>query len=392
MKRFILLIVIGLLKMQTMAVSPDSLTGRSGDSLSFSGQLSAWALYHNDKAMPLWAGARYLPQLDYQLSLPHDRLLDFELSLNINGTAGFKPFTNNITDGVIKLYRGWVRYSGENFEVRAGLQKINFGSASILRPLMWFDRLDPRDPLQLTDGVWGLLGRYYFLNNVNIWVWGLYGNNKPSVWDIVPTNKHIPEVGGRVQFPVPRGEMGLSYNHRTADSRRLGETIDNDIWAQFNKIPEDRFGIDGKWDMEVGLWFEATFTHKTKNLDIFTNQQLLNIGTDYTFGIGNGLNVVVEHLLMSNDINAFDFKHPVNFTGTSISYPLGMFDNVNTIVYYDWFSKTFYNFLSWKKQFNNITLYSMLFLNPEVNHLPMNDDINNILGGKGIQFMIVYNH
>ena len=69
-----------------------------------------------------------------------------------------------------------MRYSSDQFELRLGLQKINFGSASMLRPLMWFDQMDPRDPLHLTDGVWGLLARYYFLNNANIWLWGLYGN------------------------------------------------------------------------------------------------------------------------------------------------------------------------------------------------------------------------
>ena len=64
--------------------------------------------------------------------------------------------------------------------IEPGLQKINFGSATMLRPLMWFDQVDPRDPLQLTDGVWGVLGRYYFLNNANIWLWGLYGNKNPG--------------------------------------------------------------------------------------------------------------------------------------------------------------------------------------------------------------------
>jgi len=54
------------------------------------------------------------------------------------------------------------------------LQKINFGSATLFRLLMWFDRIDPRDPLKLTDGVYGLLLRYYFHNNTNIWLWGLY--------------------------------------------------------------------------------------------------------------------------------------------------------------------------------------------------------------------------
>ena len=42
-------------------------------------------------------------------------------------------------------------------------QKMNFGSAIILRCLTWFNSIDPRDPLQATDGKTGPLLRYYFL-------------------------------------------------------------------------------------------------------------------------------------------------------------------------------------------------------------------------------------
>ena len=66
------------------------------------------------------------------------------------------------TDFRFKPYRLWLRYSTSHLEIRAGLQKINFGSSNILRPLMWFDKMDFRDPLMLTDGVYALLGRYYF--------------------------------------------------------------------------------------------------------------------------------------------------------------------------------------------------------------------------------------
>lgn len=364
----------------------------AGDSLTLQGQLSVWTLYNHGKDLPLWLGGRYLPQLNYEVELPDNRLLDFEISLNINSSGGFDPFTDNYIDGAIKLYRGWMRWSGEQFELRLGLQKLNFGSASILRPLMWFDRIDPRDPLQFTDGVWGLLGRYYFLNNMNVWVWGLYGNEEPSVWEVVQTNRKIPEFGGRLQVPVPKGEMGLTYHHRTADSRQLGDLLEQHEWSKYDKIPEDRIGLDGKWDVLLGLWFEASWTQKAKNLDILTNQHLFNVGADYTFGLGNGLNVVLEHLVISQDVKPFEIDSPVNFSGASISYPFGLSDNLNAIVYYEWLSKSFYNFLSWKKQFNKITLYSMVYWNPEINRLPLARDSYNLMGGKGIQFMVVYNH
>ena len=39
-----------------------------------------------------------------------------------------------------------------------------------------------------TNGVNALLGRYYFNNNANIWLWGLYGNEDPRGFDITQSN------------------------------------------------------------------------------------------------------------------------------------------------------------------------------------------------------------
>jgi hypothetical protein len=84
---------------------------------------------------------------------------------------------------------------------------------------LWFDQIDDHDPFKLTDGVWGVLGRYYFLNNANIWVWSLCGNKNPKGWDIFGANFKYPEIEGRIQVPVPVSEATLSYPHRVADTR-----------------------------------------------------------------------------------------------------------------------------------------------------------------------------
>ena len=91
-----------------------------------------------------------------------NKLIDFEASANLYGTFAFHPFDEAHSDGGLKPYRLWTRYSSDQFELRLGLQKINFGSASMLRPLMWFDQMDPRDPLHLTDGVWASAGTLLF--------------------------------------------------------------------------------------------------------------------------------------------------------------------------------------------------------------------------------------
>lgn len=361
--------------------------GIAQDTLTFKGQLSAWGNYGADNKLTVWSGGRYIPILNYSIKWPGGKLIDFEGSANMNGSVGIQPFDSVHSDGTIKPYRAWVRYSASQFEIRLGLQKINFGSATMLRPLMWFDQLDPRDPLQLTDGVWGLLGRYYFLNNANIWLWSLYGNDKPRTWEIGKSSNKVPEIGGRFQTPVPKGEVAISYHFRDADTRELGNSI-----PSYARVSENRFGIDGKWDLGVGLWFEGSWINKSKNLGMYTNQEILNCGTDYTFGIGNGLNVVFEHLLVSYDEKAFKFSNTVSFSGTSLSYPLGMIDNVSAIIYYDWTNNNSYNFLNWKRQYNKISFYLMAYWNPKNYNLPQQSGSGNLFAGRGIQIMLVYNH
>nr|NQU89576.1 hypothetical protein [Bacteroidota bacterium] len=355
--------------------------------LKFSGRLSAWGHLNTENPYPLYLGLRYIPQFNYEIPLQESRLIDFESSANIYGSSGIRFFDSVSADGDINPYRVWGRYSTRQFEVRVGLQKIDFGTATMLRALRWFDQLDPRDPLQLTDGVWGGLARYYFLNNTNVWIWALYGSDKPKGMELMGSNPAFPEFGGRVQTQIPRGEAGLSYHHRVADSRGL-----NGLMPAYSEIPENRIGIDARWDLVVGLWFEGAWVNKSRQMGVFTNQEIITIGTDYTFGIGSGLNVTLEHMLTAYDETAFRFARTSNFTALSAMYPIGMFDNINIILYYDWVNESMYNFINWYRQFDKYTLYVMGYWNPENNQLPTMGTEENLYGGIGIQLMFVLNH
>lgn len=358
----------------------------SQDSLSFKHQLSAWTLVNTSNELPVYAGGRYIPQLNYNITLKNKAHIDFEASANLIGSFGFNPFDTVSGSSQLKPYRFWARYSSEQLEIRAGLQKINFGSASILRPLMWFDQVDPRDPLKMTDGVWGILGRYYFLNNANLWVWTLYGNDKPRGWEFVGTNKSIPEIGGRVQLPLSRGEAALSYNYRKADSRAISGIV-----SPFSTIPENKLGFDIKMDLEVGFWLEGSWVSKQKDLGMLSNQEIFNIGLDYTFNLGNGLYIILEQLLASNDQDPFKFENTATFSLMSASYPLGLFSNLSGIIYYDWKSNKSYNFINLEKQYKNLSFYFMGFWNPENYLIPTQGTGQSLFGGKGFQIMLVLN-
>jgi len=356
--------------------------------LEFDGQISLFSSYSPDNDLEGFLGGRYIPELSYTIPIDsaQSRMLDFEASANISGSSLFSFFDEASTDGTVQPYRLWARYTSNQFELRAGLQKIDFGSALLLRPIQWFNQIDPRDPLQLTNGVYGLLGRYYFLNNANIWLWALIGNEQTRGFDAIETNKKIPEFGGRYQHPMSKGEIAISYHHRNANSTHLA------FIPQFEKIPEHRFGLDGKWDLTSGIWFEASVIHKTEDLGILTNQTHLNFGADYTFGIGNGLHVVVEHLTSATDVSFLGFEEKVNLTGTTFSYPLGFFDNLSSVVLYNWTAKDIIFNAIYNHEFGEISGYFMAYYNPSTVVGFQQNELVNQFAGPGIRVMLVYNH
>ncbi|MBV5343660.1 hypothetical protein JZU68_08690, partial [bacterium] len=116
--------------------------------------------------------------------------------------------------------------------------------------------MDVRDPLQLTNGVYGVLGKYFFENNANLWLWGLIGNENRKGWELFGTEKWKPEVGGRIELPMPKGEMALTTHYRKVHAVNMLSSA----WNDYRLLNENRIGLDGKWDVGVGLWFESSTT------------------------------------------------------------------------------------------------------------------------------------
>jgi hypothetical protein len=353
------------------------------------GQLDAYAGLNFANPIQVQTGARFIPLISIGKTWKNNLKLDSEISFDSYLDYHFNGWKNDQDNSKIKPYRFWLRLSSERFEVRAGLQKINFGSASMLRPLMWFDHIDPRDPLQLTDGVYALLARYYFQNNANAWLWILWGNDKTKGWELVPSKSQIPEFGGRMQLPVPRGEAAISYHHRTADL--LGLFNATNIHGS-TSFPEDRIGLDGKWDLGVGLWAEYALIHSALDTAYFQPwTKLFTLGMDYTFSIGNGLNMATEFFRYSNANKVFDAGMNKTFSLFSANYPLGTINRIACIVYYDWTGKSWYRFINLQRQSDNWTFYLFLFWNPDKIAIYNTGNENNMFAGKGIQLMVVYN-
>jgi hypothetical protein len=342
------------------------------------GQISAYHLEaRNGGERSHGSGIRYIPIFELAQQFQGSAFIDLEASVDAWAAWG----SEIEDDQEVQLYRLKLRFATARSETRLGLQKINFGPGRLLRPLRWFDRLDPRDPLQITEGVYALRFTYTASNNANIWLWGLYGNNDPKGYEALPSADDRPELGGRLQIPAGPGELALTLHTRK---------VEPPIWF-LHEIDETRVALDGRWDIHVGLWFEAVLQRQeSEELETTWNETLM-VGSDYTFGIGSGLHVLLEHMAtaVTMDFPEPDWIDDAHMTAFMFGYPVGYLDYVQAIGYYDWENEDYYQFASWQRTWDNLAINLSIFRNPERTGTGL---AAAMASGTGGQVILMYNH
>ena len=357
--------------------------------VNFNGQIVGWTTAQLENPLIVQPGGRFVPSLTGKINTTENSFLDFEASLNINGSVTFEDGNYSESTGQIKPYRVWARYATDKLELRAGLQKINFGQAKMFRPLMWFDGMDVRDPLQLTDGVYGVLGKYFFQNNATLWAWGLIGNKNRKGWEFNATEQWKPELGGRVELPVAKGELAVSTNFREVHAVNLVSSA----WNDYRLLSESRIGLDGKWDIGPGIWFESSTTI-TENNSIFIPrfQDMWNVGLDYTLPIGNGVGATLEYLRFHAGEKFFTDGYTVHIVGAMFNYPISIMDNLSAMLFYVPGQDMLYNYVSWSRTYDKWSIYGIGFWNPaNTQMLAFQSNSKNLFSGKGLQIMVSYN-
>lgn len=323
----------------------------------FKGQISGWSSIGDNGQF----GLRYIPEVDLVYPLSSEKKLDSEISANLYSYAPYKSAEDFGDNATAKLYRTWVRYSTSQIEARLGLQRINFGPAKYFRSLIWFDNLDPRDPLKLTNGVWGLLGHYYFTNNANIWLWGLYGNKDVMGWEIVETDKDKVEFGGRCQIPVPRGEIAFSFDNRYLDKKDWEDKIPTSLSSGI----QNRYAVDGSFDIGIGAWFEFVAAEIKIDSENSVWDKFLTVGIDYTFDIGPGIHIVYEHFFKSPEPETREWDPSYRLSALSIDFNISALDSVTAIIYYNWENEGVHPYLAWQRTYNDWLINISVFSDPE---------------------------
>jgi hypothetical protein len=339
------------------------------------GQLALWGL--GIRSQTEWngnAGLRYIPQFNYSLLLGENDLLNTELLFNTYYETG--PISNNYG---CKAYRAIVRYTTLQTETQLGLQKIDFGPAQLLRPLMWFDRVDPRDPLKLTDGVYALRYKYSFLDNSLVWLWCLYGNINNQGYEFFPTAKKNPEFGGRVQLPVPAGEIAVTFHTRKVD-------------AAVFYYRENRYALDGRWDIGIGVWFESVWQQNIPGTLVYKWNNMTTIGADYTIPEGNGIYVLGEHMVTTFSNSFWGNDQNRHISAMMATYSINVLDNLSLQEYYDWHDKNLYQYFQCQRTYDNFIINIALFHYPENDRSLFLSGRTSLFSGYGLQMMLIYSY
>jgi len=342
------------------------------------GQASAYHLEsRSDGGRAHGSGIRYIPIFELAQRLPGTTFIDLDAAVDAWAATG----SSMEDDWDIELYRLELRFATARSETRLGLQKINFGPGRLLRPLRWFDRLDPRDPLQITEGVYAMRFICTAPDNANLWLWGLYGNDDPKGYEFMETSDDRPELGGRLQIPMGPGELGLTVHNRKVDPGLPGAP----------SFGESRFAVDGRWDVLVGAWFEAVLQQQTAVRMSTAWTKTVMMGTDYTFGVGSGLHVLIEHMWsrVTTKEPMLDPGIDTDVSAFMLGYPVGYLDYIQAIGYYDWENEEYCQFASWQRTWDNLAVNLSLFHNPELTATGL---ATAMTAGTGGQIILMYNH
>lgn len=259
--------------------------------------------------------------LDWVFELSESKSLGmFEISGEYSCLSRFMCKWDNSFDADLDIdhYRYYLNFNHPQTGLRLGLQRLNFGSAEVLRPLMWFDNMDPMDAYQETKGVEAILLRHHWLNNANLWLWGIRGRENPKGNEFVGSKKNTLEYGGRFQYPSFVGDAGINYHQR-----------------KLSKGQEYRLGFDLRIDHVIGCWLESSASYFEGYKEPFSYSAFACIGADYVFDIGNGLAITAEgmlHGISYSDLTKISFH---DFAIATIAdYPLGILDSIRLFTSY----------------------------------------------------------
>ncbi|MDD2331272.1 MAG: hypothetical protein PHI68_01325, partial [Candidatus Cloacimonetes bacterium] len=233
------------------------------------------------------------PQIDHTIwqkdNLSISSFMEFSSSLRLDLTDEAQNYSPEA-----EVYRSWIRFANSSSELRVGLQKLNFGTARIFRPLQWFDQLQFLDLFERTGGTMAILMRKHFTQTGSLWLWGVTEDLDATYK--YPLSLSESGLGGRYELSLPWLESAFSFHHRYGHS-----------------MPEKhRIGFETRLDGWIGFWTESSLliskTKQQSNMLSLSN----TCGLDYTIPWKNGLYLLAETNAQHSNSHLLSKVEPVD--------------------------------------------------------------------------------
>ena len=285
----------------------------------------------------------YIPEL----SILAGSNVDFEWSQKITYT-----YSKSLNSNKNKNYRLWIRYTKPKYNVRAGIQKISFGTASLFRPLNWFDTIDFTSTTGQTDGVKAIRGQFFPSHSSVLSIWCIDGEKI--------------SCGSRIEFIKSSGSFGLSYHNDQDNSDHEVFKVPQILESQPAILfpgKNHRFGFDYRYDGVMGLWIESASILSSINDLNLIRYDMFTLGADYTLPVLNGLLFSSESMYFSIVTEDKLFLHQTT-SSFILSMPIGMLNDIMYINIKDWETNDTYNVLKWSTTFDYFSIDCMASVNP----------------------------
>jgi len=272
-----------------------------------------------------------------ELSYKSDLICGFASELSMYNRFSIDSIGQQLkADQDFKLHRLWLRYESFPLEVRLGRQRINFGTARLIRSLDWFEKLDPLDANEHSQGVDALLGKAYFDSQTGIWLWGIRSQKGYKGNEIYPSPSAKTEWGGRWESSFPQLESGFSFHNR-----KVG--IDS------TQVSEYRGGLDLRYDGAVGLWMENSLSVYDSDTSVEPDYHgTATVGLDFTFTCS--LYLLCESALSYNEQ---DYKA---HSALLLDLPLGLLDKLSSLSIIAWDTHDMAHTLMWRRSYDQFGL------------------------------------
>jgi hypothetical protein len=234
-------------------------------------------------------------------------IFDYEVVGDLIYTGGIREEIGLVEEYDAELFRGWIRYEKGDFNIRGGRQQILFGAGTLFRPLGFFDTRNISGIIPLTRGVDGLRSTYFLSSTSSVQGWAVPAQTG---------NRVIAGLRGEANFgPIEAGVV-IQYKPKTEIT----------FLNSFNlELIQMGYHIHGEYI--VGYWNES-------RLDIQQDQPGDPLrfdtvfGVDYTFDVGQGLHVLLEYFLRTQEpgFTNIDLKQDqtIHTLGLLLDQPVGI--------------------------------------------------------------------